>query len=69
MIRFRSVATVALVCIVLALSGCVTSGTSSGGSPKITTTSIPSTATAGSPYTGATYGRMEFWCFTSQTVI
>jgi hypothetical protein len=52
--RLRSVATVALVCIALALSGCVTSGTSSGGSPKITTTSIPSTATAGSPYAGAT---------------
>src|ERR1700683_649089 len=53
--RFRSMATVALLCIVLsALWGCVSSGTKSGGSPTITTTSIPSTATVGLAYAGAT---------------
>jgi len=53
--RFRSMATVALLSIALgALSGCVSSGTSSGGSPKITTTTIPSTATVGLAYAGAT---------------
>lgn len=53
--RFRSMATVALLSIALGtLSGCVSSGTSSGGSPKITTTTIPSTATVGLAYAGAT---------------
>ena len=53
--RFRSVATVALLCVLLGgLSGCVSSGTSSGGTPKITTTSIPNTATVGLAYAGAT---------------
>jgi hypothetical protein len=53
--RFRSMATLALFSIALgALSGCVSSGTSSGGSPKITTTTIPSTATVGLAYAGAT---------------
>ncbi|MGB8543038.1 MAG: putative Ig domain-containing protein [Candidatus Acidiferrales bacterium] len=53
--RFRAVATVALVCVMLGgLSGCVNSSSSSSGPLSITTTSIPATATVGSAYAGAT---------------
>jgi hypothetical protein len=53
--RFRALATVALVCVMLGgLSGCVNSSSSGGGSPTITTASIPATATVGSAYAGAT---------------
>src|ERR1700728_2917301 len=54
--RFRSVAILALVVVSLAgLSSCLSSGsTTGGGAPKITTTTIPSTATIGTAYAGAT---------------
>jgi len=54
--RFRSVAILALVVVSLAgLSGCLSSGsTGGGGTPKITTTTIPATATIGAAYAGAT---------------
>ncbi len=53
--RFRALATVALVCVMLGgLSGCVNSSSSSSGPLSITTTSIPATATVGSAYAGAT---------------
>jgi Putative Ig domain len=53
--RFRAFATVALVIISLvALSSCISSGGSTAGAPKITTTTIPSTATIGQAYAGAT---------------
>ena len=53
--RFRALATVALVFVMLGgLSGCVNSSSSSSGPLSITTTSIPATATVGSAYAGAT---------------
>ena len=54
--QFRAVAIVVLLCVSLgALSSCVSSGTSTGsGTPKITTTTIPATATVGVTYAGAT---------------
>jgi hypothetical protein len=53
--RFRAFATVALVTISLvALSSCISSSSSTAGAPKITTTTIPSTATIGQAYAGAT---------------
>jgi len=53
--RFRSIAILALVVVSVAgLSSCLSSSSSHAGAPKITTTTIPSTATIGTAYAGAT---------------
>jgi Putative Ig domain len=53
--RFRSVAILALLVVSFAgLSSCLSSSTSTASAPKITTMTIPSTATIGVPYPGAT---------------
>ncbi len=53
--RIRAVTLVALLCVSMGvLSSCVGSGPSSPGAPKITTTSIPATATVGVPYPNTT---------------
>jgi hypothetical protein len=53
--RIRAVTLVALLCVSLVvLSSCVGNGPSTPGAPKITTTSIPATATVGVPYPNTT---------------
>jgi hypothetical protein len=53
--RFRSVAILALLVVSFAgLSSCLSSSSSTAGAPKITTTTIPSSATIGAAYAGAT---------------
>jgi len=53
--RIRAVTLVALLCISLAvLSSCISSGGSTAKAPTITTMTIPSTATIGQAYAGAT---------------